>query len=248
MIRLRELSNGNFMITSTVSEFCDCMGYCEMRIKLFLKGIKPPQTQITIEGTKAHEAEEEYEKEHFEFVPITQKELDDVTKELEFARENVFTRFLTEIDYGTKKVEILIFGRADKVMRSKGTLIVEDTKFPFNMQRYVEKVTEPYDDQKLQTLLYLNSLYTENGSLNPEDWFPIPHERKAWIINIKDKKTGESVKIFRGIQTEVAKEFLHEKLGKFALAVLGIKEPEHHNSTRKCRACRSLSTCEYGLC
>lgn len=248
MIRIRELSNGNFMITSTVSEFCDCMGYCEMRIKHFLKGIKPPQTQITIEGTKAHEKEEEYEKEHFEFVPISQEELDDITTDIEFAREDIYTRFLTEMEYGKKKVVMLIFGRADKVLRSKGTLIVEDTKFPYNIQRYVETVTEPYDDQKLQTLLYLNSLFTENGSLNPDDWFPIAHDKKAWIINIKDKKTGKSVKIFRGIQNKVAEEFLQEKLGKFALAVLGVKEPEHHNSVRKCLACRSLNSCEYKIC
>lgn len=248
MIRLRELPNGNFLIITTVSEFCSCMGYCEIRIKHFLKGIKPPQTQITIEGTKAHEAEELYEKEHFEFVPITQEELDDITTDIEFAREDIYTRFLTELDYGNKNVALLIFGRADKILRSEGTLIVEDTKFPYNIQRYVEKVTEPYDDQKLQTLLYLNSRFAENGSLNPDEWFDIPHDKKAWIINIKDKKAGKSVKIFRGIQTNEALEFLQEKLGKFALSVLGVTEPEHHNSINKCRACRSQNDCKFKIC
>ena len=57
MIKLKEVSNDKIMVTSTVSEFCDCMGYCEIRINHFLKGIKPPPSQITIEGTKAHEAE-----------------------------------------------------------------------------------------------------------------------------------------------------------------------------------------------
>lgn len=46
-----------------------------LRIKHFFKGIKSPQTQITIEWTKAHQKEEEYEKKHFKFVPITQEEL-----------------------------------------------------------------------------------------------------------------------------------------------------------------------------
>ena len=248
MIRIRELPNGNYMIATSVSEFCSSMGYCELRIKHFLEGRKPPQTQITIEGTKAHEEEEKFEKEHFEFVPISPDELADINRDIEFAREDIYTRFLTELEYGNKKVGMLIFGRADKVLRSKGTLIVEDTKFPYNIQRYVEKITEPYDDQKLQTLLYLNSLFTDNGSLNPDDWFSIAHNKKAWIINIKDKKTGESVKIFRGIQTKVAEEFLNEKLGKFALVVLGVKEPEHHNSIRKCRSCRSFDDCEYKIC
>ena len=247
MIQIREISDGNYMIVSTVSEFCDSMGYCEMRIKHFLKGIKPPQTEITIEGTKAHEKEEEYEKEHFEFVPISQEESADISKDMEFAREDIYTRFLTEMKYGNKKLLILIIGRADKVSRSKGTLIVEDTKYPNNIQKYLEKI-EPYDDQKLQALLYLNSHFTENGSFNPKDWFPIPHDEKAWIINVKDKKTGESVKIFKGIQTKVAEKFLNEKLSKFALAVLGVNEPEHHKSIKKCLSCRSLSSCEYKIC
>jgi len=248
MIQIRETPNGNYMIVSSVSEFCDSMGYCEMRIKHFLKGIKPPQTEITIEGTKAHEKEEEYEKEHFEFVPISQEELADISKDMEFAREDIYTRFVTKMKYGNKKLTLLIYGRADKVLRSKGTLIVEDTKYPHNVEKYLEKNVEPYDDQKLQTLLYLNSLFTENGSLNPKDWFPIPHDKKAWLIKIKDKKTGKSVKIFRGIQTKVAEKFLNEKLSKFALAVLGINEPEHHKSIKKCLSCRSLSNCEYKIC
>ena len=247
MIQIRENSDGNYTIVSSVSDFCDSMGYCEMRIKHFLKGMKPPQTEITIEGTKAHEKEEEYEKEHFEFVPISQEELADISKDVEFAREDIYTTFLTKMKYGKKNLLILIFGRADKVSRSKGTLIVEDTKYPSNIQKYLEKI-EPYDDQKLQALLYLNSRFTENGSFNPKDWFSIPHDKKAWIINVKDKKTGESVKIFKGIQTEVAEKFLNEKLNKFALAVLGVNEPEHHKSIEKCLSCRFLSSCEYKIC
>jgi len=247
MIRIREVSDGNYMIVSSVSDFCDSMGYCEMRIKHFLKGIKPPQTEITIEGTEAHEREEEYEKEHFEFVPISQEELADIGKDIEFAREDIYTTFLTKMKHGNKNLLILIFGRADKISRSKGTLIVEDTKYPNNIQKYLERI-KPYDDQKLQALLYLNSDFTENGSFNPKDWFPIPHDEKAWIINVKDKKTGESVKIFKGIQTKEAETFLNEKIRKFALAVLGVNEPEHHKGIKKCLSCRFLSSCEYKIC
>lgn len=247
MIQIREISDGNYKIVSSVSDFCDSMGYCEMRIKHFLKGMKPPQTEITIEGTKAHEKEEEYEKEHFKFVPISQEELADISKDVEFAREGIYTKFLSKMKYGKKDLLILIFGRADKVLRSKGTLIVEETKYPRNIQKYLEKI-EPYDDQKLQALLYLNSRFTENSSFNTKDWFSIRHDEKAWIINVKDKKTGESVKIFKGIQTEVAEKFLNEKLNKFALAVLGVTEPEHHKSIEKCLSCRFLNSCEYRTC
>jgi hypothetical protein len=62
---------------SSVSDFCGAMGYCELRIKYYIKGIKPPQTQITVDGTKSHEKEEAYEKEHFTFKPVTTEELTD---------------------------------------------------------------------------------------------------------------------------------------------------------------------------
>jgi len=246
MIQIKKMPDGNSMIVSSVSDFCDSMGFCEFKIKHFLKGIRPPQTKVTIEGTKSHEKEAEYEREHFEFVPLTQKELEDINKDIEFAREGMFTRFLTKIKYGEKNLLMLIVGQADKVARSKGMLIVEETKYPENTGKYLEKF-EPFEDQKMQALLYLNSLFTENGSLNPQEWFEIPHKEKAWIINIKDKKTGESIRIFEGIQTEGAEEFLKEKINKFALVVMGKLEPEHHKSIKKCCSCRFFSGCEHKI-
>lgn len=240
------MADGNLMIISSVSDFCDSMGFCEFRIKHFLKGIKPPQTTVTIDGTKSHEKEAEYEKEHFTFVPITQEELADIDKDVEFAREAIYTRFLTRVGRGKKRPLVLIVGQADKIARSKGMLIVEETKYPGNTEKYLEKF-EPFEDQRMQALLYLNSLFTENGSLNPKEWFPIRHNKKTWIINVKDKKTGESVKIFQGIQTNAAKKFLREKINRFASIVLGKLEPEHHQSIRKCLSCRSYNECIYKL-
>jgi hypothetical protein len=223
MIRIQEMPNGNPMIISSVTDFSDSMGFCELRIKHFLKGIKPPQTNITIEGTKSHEKEAEYEKEHFKFVPVSQEELANFKKDIEFAREAVYTRFLTKMNFGNKAVVMLIIGQSDKVARSKGMLIVEDTKFPQNTEKYKE-LSEPYDDQKLQTLMYLNSRFSETDSLSPKDWFKIPHKEKVWIVNIKDKNTMESVRVFKGTQTRAAEEFLKEKLSRFALIALGIQE------------------------
>lgn len=104
----------------------------------------------------------------------------------------------------------MLYGRADKIMRNKGTLIVEGSKFPASRDKYLDKY-EPFDDQKLQTLLYLNSSYSESGSLEHEDGFDISCEKRAWIIKIKDKATLESLKIFQGFQTEEAEDFLNEK-------------------------------------
>jgi hypothetical protein len=245
MIKITEMPDGNPSIISSVTDFCDSMGFCECKIKHFLKGIRPPQTQITIDGTKAHEKEQEYEKEHFEFAPVGQEELADLEKDVEFAREAIYTRFFAEIEFGNEKVPILLYGQADKVLRSKGTLIVEDSKFPYNIAKYSDQF-EPYDDQKLQTLLYLNSSFSDIGSLNPAECFEIPHNEKAWVINIKDKNTQESIKIFKGTQTREAEELLNQKLKKFILIVLGKVYPEHHNNIRKCSSCR-FKDCEFKL-
>ena len=246
MIQITEMANGDYRILSSVSDFCDSMGYCEFRIKHFLKGMKPPQTQVTIEGTKSHEKEVEYEREQFKFVPLTQQELEDITKNMEFPREGIYTRFLTKIDYGDKKLSVLIVGKADKIARSNEMLIVEELKNTRDREKYLEKF-EPYEDHKLQAMLYLNSLFTENPTSTPKEWFKIPHSKKVWIIRVKDMQTGEIVKIFKGIQTKEAEVLLKEKISRFALVVLGVLEPEHHKSLKKCRSCRSFNDCEYKI-
>jgi hypothetical protein len=230
---------------SSVSDFCGSMGYCEVRVKHFLKGIKPPQTKITIDGTVSHEKEEVYEKEHFKFEPVTVEALSDFTKDIEFAREGLFTRFQRDLAFGDETLSVLLYGRADKVMRSKGTLIVEDSKFPATRNKYADKF-EPFDDQKLQTLLYLNSNYSENGSLALKDCFDICCEKRAWIINIKDKASMESIKVFQGYQTKEAEDFLNAKISRFALLALAKLEPEHHNNVKKCQSCR-FSDCQYKI-
>lgn len=240
------MPDGNPWIISSVADFCDSMGFCEFRIKHFLKGMKPPQTKVTIEGTESHEKEVENERENFEFVTLTQEELEDINKDIELVREGIFTTFPTKVKYGKKNLLLLIIGRADKIKRSKGMLIVEETKYPENTKKYLERF-EPYEDQTMQALLYLNSFFTVDGSLNPKECFKIPHRRKAWIVNIKDKKTRKSVIIFKGIQTKEAEKFLRGKINRFALVVMGKLEPEHHKNIKKCCSCRFVNDCEYKI-
>jgi hypothetical protein len=245
MIKIKQTRDGSPLITASVSDFCASMGYCEVSITHFLKGIKPPETQIIVDGTKSHEKEEVYEKEHFTLKPVTVQELEDYTKDIEFAREGLFTRFHRDLSFGDEKFSLLLLGRADKVIRSKGTLIVEDSKFPSNKEKYLETF-EPYDSQKLQTLLYLNSKFSEEFPFSPKVCFDISCERKAWIINIKDKATMQSLKVFQGFQTREAEDFLDQKINRFASLALGKLAPCHHNNIRKCKSCR-FEECEYKL-
>lgn len=234
-------------IVSTVSDFCDSMGYCEHKIPFHIEGVKPPPSIETLQGTVAHEKEEEIEKEQFEFVPITQEELSDITRDVEFAREDVSTRLVHPIRIGTQNIVVILYGRADKVFRNNQMLIVQDDKFPTNLKKY-EKMFEPFNDQKLQALTYLNSQFANNDAKNQTDWFEIPHKEKAWIIQIRDKnEDNRPFKIFKGMQNKVASEFLFSSIQRFALLVLGREERQHHGIAAKCKPCRLFSQCQFRL-
>lgn len=241
-----KVSHGRLSIVSTVSDFCDSMGYCEFKIPLALKGIKPPPTEATIEGAKAHQRQEQFEKEHFELAPVTSEELMDLKKDVEFAYESINTRLIVPLSFAQyPKATMLIYGRADKVYRSQGTLIVEESKFPFNPTKYLQTF-EPYPDHKLQTLLYLNSLFGSENSFDSRTWFEIPHSQKAWIINVKDRKTGETIKIFKGLQTSELEQYMKFNLQRFAQIAAGELLPHHHQRQAKCAKCR-IENCQHNL-
>ena len=246
MIKIVSQPDGNPMIISSVTNFSDSMGFCEYKVKHFLFGIKPPETQITINGKKAHELEEQLEKEKFMFKPLSQEELENQKNNVEFARESVFTRYQTSVEFEDFKLPLLFFGRADKIMRIEKTLIVEDSKYPHKKEKYSKRI-KPFENQKMQALLYLNSVFTAKFSSNSEDYFEVPHDKKKWIINIKDKTSGESFKIFKGIQTSDSEAFLKEKISRFALIVMGKLRPTHHMNKHKCKHCAFLDCCSFKL-
>jgi len=166
---------------------------------------------------------------------------------VEFARETIYTRNLMSFQIENQKVLVLLSGRSDKIFRIKETLVVQDDKFPSNLEKYSDRF-EPYPDQILQALTYLNSLYTDNGSFDPDEWFEIPHKGKAWIIRIRDKhKENKTFKIFKGIQNDEAEKYLKSNIERFACLVLGMKERMHHNVPDKCKPCRYLEQCEFRL-
>jgi hypothetical protein len=123
------------IVSSTVTDFTGSMGYCEHRIPFYMEGIKAPTLQ-TMQGAKAHDEEEELEHEQFVMVPITVEELTDIGKDVEFAREKIFTRLLLPLKIEDENVALLLHGRADKVLRNKQTLIIQDDKFPYNVKKY----------------------------------------------------------------------------------------------------------------
>ncbi len=70
MIKINK-ENDITYLNASVTDFADCLGYCEYKILLSIEGVKPKPSQSLILGTKAHQAEEKYEQEHVELEPVS---------------------------------------------------------------------------------------------------------------------------------------------------------------------------------
>lgn len=234
------------LLTASVTDFADSLGYCEYKIPLSIKGVKPKPSQSLIQGTKAHHAEEKYEQEHVELKPVSIEQIEHKEEDIEFARENIHSTLIMPFEFPSENVLLTLSGRIDKILRIDGTLVVQDDKFAGRPQTYDSK-TYPYPSQLLQVLAYLNSSFSSNRNPTVEDFFEIPHTEKKWQIRICDRKTREPYKIFSELQDAFSLHYLHASLQKFATLSLGITEPEHHNSVNKCNACNLKSFCNYKI-
>ena len=245
MIKINRENNVT-LLTASVTDFADSLGYCEYKIPLSIQGVKPKPSQSLILGTIAHSLEEKYEQEHIELEPVSIEEIKDEQKDIEFARENIYSNLIVPFEFPSENVMVSLSGRIDKILRVDGTLIVQDDKFTGKPQIYEQK-TQPYPSQLLQVLAYLNSSYSANKSKDPSDWFEMPHTQKKWQIRICDRKTREPYKIFSDYQDAFSLNYLHLSLEKFTAISLGITNPEHHNSKPKCNACNLKSLCDYKI-
>ena len=245
MIKINKESDITYL-NASVTDFADSLGYCEYKIPLSIQGVRPKPTQALIQGAKAHHEKDQYEAEHVELEPVTITEIKDETRDVEFARENIYSTLTIPFEFPNENVLVSLSGRIDKIMRINGTLIVQDDKFAGKPQIYDEK-TQPYPSQLLQVLTYLNSTFSAKRSKKPEDIFEMPHTTKQWQIRICDRKTREPYKVFSEIQDSFSLHYLHVSLEKFASIALNVTEPVHHNSMPKCNACNLKSFCEFRI-
>ena len=245
MIKINKINDITF-VNAAVTDFADSLGYCEYKIPLSIQGVKPKPSQALIQGTKAHHEKEQYEAEHVELEPVTITEIKDEKKDIEFARENIYSTLTVPFEFPTEKVVVSLNGRIDKILRVDGTLIVQDDKFVARPQTYDSK-TQPYPGQLLQVLAYLNSNFSSKRRASPDDYFEMPHTQKQWELRICDRKTKEPHNTFSEVQDSFSLHYLHSSLETFASIAVNLSEPEHHDNKRKCDACNLKSVCEFRL-
>ncbi|MCV0409376.1 PD-(D/E)XK nuclease family protein [Nitrosopumilus sp.] len=245
MIKVNK-ENDIAFLTASVTDFADSLGYCNYKIPLYIQGVKPKPSASLILGTKAHHEEEKYEQELAELEPVSFEQIEDKQKNIEFARENIYSSLSIPFEFPSENVLVSLSGRIDKILRIDETLVIQDDKFTGRPQTYDAK-TQPYPSQLLQVLAYLNSNYSAKRTRNPEDFFEMPHTQKKWQIRICDSKTRKPYKVFSDFQDSFSLHYLHSSLEKFAAISLGIAPPEHHNNVNKCNACNLKSFCSYKI-
>lgn len=91
----------------------------------------------------------------------------------------------------------------------------------------------------------------QNIGHNIDNWFDIPHQKKKWVINIRNfestDKESNIIKTFEGTQEENDEIYLHEKISRFASIVLGKVERYHHGNFKKCIPCEYSGMCKFSL-
>lgn len=245
MIKISSDAEVTFL-NASVTDFADSLGYCEYKIPLSIKGVRPRPSKSLIMGTRAHHAEERYEQENMELESVSIEQIEDREEDIEFARENIYSTLMMPFEFPSKNVLLTLSGRIDKILRVDETLIVQDDKFAGNPQIYEAK-THPYPSQLLQVLTYLNSSYSAKRKPGADDFFEMPHTQKKWLIRICDRKTRETYKVFSDYQDAFSLHYLHMSLQKFTTISLEMSKPDHHNSIHKCNACNLKSFCNYKI-
>lgn len=85
---------------------------------------------------------------------------------------------------------------------------------------------------------------------NVDDWFDVPHQKKKWIINIRDSESdieNNIVKTFEGIQNDNDSIYLQKKMTRFIKIILGGEQKHHHDNFKKCIPCEYADICRFSL-
>jgi hypothetical protein len=244
MITIEKDATGISHVKALVTDFTEAMGYCEFKIPFFINGIKEIETEQMIFGTQFYGEAQKINAETSIMLPLSKTKLRDKKADLSLMREDIQTQFTQEVRSSKGKSKLTLFGRADKIFRKNGTLIISDDRITSNPSHHESRI-EPYNDHLLQILTYLHSKYYLGDSFG--GWTQIPHKRKSYQINIIDSKTKRIQKTYEEIVSPRHENLLFNSTIQFSQKCLQWLELNHHNSKKKCEPCRFFNDCEKAL-
>lgn len=134
-------------------------------------------------------------------------------------------------------------------LNSKFSIIHSSAKK--DIERYMNDNKTIIDTSQGTINMFFDMVNENNSFQNVDDWFDIPHQKKKWIINIRNSESGDTdnniVKKFEGIQNDDDEIFLHEKISRFISLVSNNEQRYHHGNFKKCIPCEYADICKFSL-
>lgn len=240
-----ENEDGITHVKARVTDFTNSMGYCEYKIPFYAKNVYVATEQMN-KGEEYHEEAETLERIFAIPIPLKAKDLKNKKKDLNFFRENIHSTYTLELNLLQGKAMLTLFGRADKIVRKNSTLTITDDKRTSSPFMHIKR-TEPFPDQLLQVLAYLHSKFYFGKKFG--GWIEIPHEAKAYRVNIIDGNTGKIYKTYENVVTQNHKSLLEQYAATFVLKCMELQELKHHNNKNKCQPCGyfKANLCQFAI-
>jgi len=244
MITIEKDEIGVSHVKAFVTDFTEAMGYCEFKIPFFINDVNEIKTEQRVIERQYYQEAEKIGPEASIMLPLSKTKLRDKKEDISLKGVDIQTQFTQEIRSSKGKSKLTLFGRADKIFRKNGTLIISDDRNTSNPNHHDSRM-EPYNDQLLQILTYLHSKFYLGDSFG--GWTQIPHKRKSYQINIIDNRTQIIRKRYEEIVTPRHENLLFNSTIRFTQKCLQWLELNHHNSKTKCKPCDFLNDCEKAL-
>jgi hypothetical protein len=234
--------DGISTVKARVTDFTDGIGYCEYKIPFFAKNIYVKTLDMQ-KGEEHHEEAERTEKETSVAVPLTVAALHDAQCDLDFFREDIDTIYARDFQSIKGNARLVLFGRADKIIRRESTLIIHDDKRTNNPSRHDGRGS-PFLDNRLQVLTYLHSKFFLGRRYG--GWVDIPHTSKKYRLNIIDGRTKQIYKTYEEVVEQEHLSLLERYASEFTFKCLQWIPLRHHNNINKCTPC-GYKTCEFRM-
>lgn len=200
-----------------VSTFASAMGYCEYKVPLIAKGVRPTETEEMKSGTKIHRDAELKEEKEVEIIKLPIAEIKRLLKEGE------------RIDFKMEGMTgLLIHGNFTYIGRMDKVLNVTQRGFEIHELKTCSRLTDVvYDGYMLQGLAYAEIARRKLG---------IPITKGKIVIEKQERLTKEKIILERRVTKDLIAWF-YQKMLRFESLYLEQANAKHHNNRIKCLSC-----------